>query len=423
MIQFCRKAFLCFVVCFICMGVPSVAAPAPGGGGTTVIVEGSTVTITVNMDLCCLPEDASQRSIFEPLVMAEIKGAQDMWNQALAKLPAKGCYQIEVRFNARWLRKGEAWDDGYHHITFDFTSQSEIDEWESANNQLDQPLPDKYRPGIVDADNLQNDDDDAPYKQQLAAFYTETTMTIGTFAHESGHLMGLGDDYFEKHGLGRKAYVCLPGREGEPDIGTLMCRSRTGIIDQNLVDRLADILNSDGLLPQCWIGTFKGHSEGNVYNDTVVVVFRFAVGSNGSVIKGKGLATMTHAPQRFTHCTFTRRVSPDQFDVNIGGTLEREPDALFKLELSTEQRATYQFTASACDYGSRGVTGPPVSGGPPFPASLKDFYHPQVPAKDGASSTWNGTNGTSGISNTSSIEIHEVRQTPIKQVQPDGRRQ
>jgi hypothetical protein len=141
-----------------------------------------------------------------------------------------------------------------------------------------------------------------------------------------------------------------------------MCNSRTGIIDQDLADRLADIFSSDGLLPQCWIGTFKGHSEGNVYNDSVVVAFRFAVGSNGSVIKGNGLATMTHAPQRFTNCTFTRRVSPDQFDVNIGGTLEREPEALFKLELSPEQRATIQFTASACDYGSRGGTGPPVSG-------------------------------------------------------------
>ena len=52
------------------------------------------------------------------------------------------------------------------------------------------------------------------------------------------------------------------------------------------------------------------------------------------------------------------------------------------------------------------MTGPPVSGQPPFPGfTVKDFYHPQVPAKDGASSTWNGTNF--GISNTSSIEIQQ----------------
>ena len=102
---------------FICIAAPLVAAPAPGGGGTTVTVDGLTVTITVNMDICCLPEDASQRAIFEPLVLGEIKAAQDKWNQALADLPAKGCYQIKVNFNARWLKKGEAWDNGYHHIT------------------------------------------------------------------------------------------------------------------------------------------------------------------------------------------------------------------------------------------------------------------------------------------------------------------
>jgi len=94
---------------------------------------------------------------------------------------------------------------------------------------------------------------------------------------------------------------------------------------------------------------------------------------------------------------------------------------LFKLELSTEQRATYQFTTSDCENAAQNMTGPPISGPRPFPGFLTDFYRPQVPAKDGASSTWNGTN--SGISITSSIEIHEVPQTPIKQVQPDGRRQ
>ena len=418
MIQSCRRAFLCFAVYFNCMAVPLVAAPAPGGGGTTVTVDGSTVTITVHIDLCCV-QDASEHDIQTPLVMAEVKAAQDVWNQALAELPAKGCYSIKVVFDARLLNKGDPWDPGYHHIDIHFTEEG---------------VPGSYWPKTIP----QNADSDYEYMHSLNGDFYEPNMSVGTWAHEIGHLMGLGDDYYgkpdyqsvgvqqdvpdtdpsERWAMVHKAGDCLPGRDP-----TLMCNSKTGIIDQDLADRLADILNSDGLLPQCWIGTFKGHSEGNVYNDTMVVALRFAVGGNGSVIKGKGLATMTHAPQRLGYCTHTRRVSPDQFDVNIGGRLEREPDALFKLELSTEQRATYQFTTSACEKGQRNITGPPVSGQPPFPASLKDFYHPEVPAKDGASSTWNGTNGTSGISNTSSIEIHEVRQTPIKQVQPDGRRQ
>jgi len=48
-----------------------------------------------------MPEDAAERDAFVPLVQAEIEAARDMWNEALAKLPAKGCYDIKVVFDAR----------------------------------------------------------------------------------------------------------------------------------------------------------------------------------------------------------------------------------------------------------------------------------------------------------------------------------
>ncbi len=346
MIQFCRNALLCFAVYFICIAAPLVAAPAPGGGGTTVTVNGLTVTITVNMDICCLPEDASQRAIFEPLVLGEIKAAQDKWNQALADLPAKGCYQIKVNFNARWLKKGEAWDNGYHHITFDFTSQSDIDAWESANDALDHPLPDKYRPGIVDPDHLQNEDDDAPYTQQLAAFYTETTMTVGTFAHESGHLMGLNDDYFEKHGLGHRAYVCLPGREGDPEVGTLMCDSKTGIIDQDLADRLADILNSDGLLPQCWKGTMKiSMNRANQYFDSWTADMKVLLSEKG-VASGTGTANRASEATGPgpVHCPGS--VSVQRTPFNVAGEGDRQSLRLrFHLTSNPENHGKCDVTA------------------------------------------------------------------------------
>jgi len=55
MIRFCGIVLLFIASSFTCTGGPVAAAPAPGEGGTTATVDGSTVTITVNMDICCLP--------------------------------------------------------------------------------------------------------------------------------------------------------------------------------------------------------------------------------------------------------------------------------------------------------------------------------------------------------------------------------
>jgi hypothetical protein len=95
MIRFCSVVLLGIAAAYICMPAPVAAAPMPSGGGTAVTVDGASAT-TVHIDLCCLPEDASQRDVWTPLVLAEIKAAQHMWNQALAVLPAKGCSNIRV---------------------------------------------------------------------------------------------------------------------------------------------------------------------------------------------------------------------------------------------------------------------------------------------------------------------------------------
>jgi len=76
-------------------------------------------------------------------------------------------------------------------------------------------------------------------------------MTPTVLAHEIGHLMGLGDDYQTRHSA-------LNGR-----CGTLMANSENGVIDQQLADRLADIISKyNGL--RCWKGTLNAGANWTV---------------------------------------------------------------------------------------------------------------------------------------------------------------
>jgi hypothetical protein len=315
MTQLLRIAFFCFATSFICMAAP--VAAAPNGGGTTVAVDGSTVTITVHFDLCCIPEDASQRDVWIPLVRAEIKAAQDQWNRALANLPAKGCYELRVVFDARLLNKGDAWDEGYHRISMNYT------EGRSGSNDPTATSP--------------NTDDDTVYQQSITGNFYEPSMSVGTWAHELGHLMGLGDDYFEQHGLGHQAQDCLPGRDG-----TLMCHSSTGIIDQDLADRLADILNSDGFLPQCWKGTMEIAAGTAARSDTWNAAVKVFVSDKG-VASGAGTATRA-SPVKFNiplygpPCT-----SVQAFTVKVAGDDDRQS---FRLKFALSDPAP----PGSCDH-------------------------------------------------------------------------
>jgi hypothetical protein len=298
MIRLARTACLLLVAFFVHMSAPIAAAPASGGGGTTVTVDGSTVTITVHFDLCCTPEDASQRDVWTPLVRAEIKAAQDQWNQALANLPANGCYELRVVFDARLLSKGDGWDEGYHRINMGYT------EGRSGSQDPESTSP--------------NTDDDTVYRQSVTGNFYESSMSVGIWAHEIGHLMGLGDDYYEHHGLGHKAGACLPGRDG-----TLMCGGTTAVVDQALADRLADILISDGLLPQCWIGTIKISAGTAARSDSWNASVKVVVSDKG-VATGTGTATRA-SPVKFNIPLYGPPCASVQaFTVKVSGNGDRQ---------------------------------------------------------------------------------------------------
>ena len=317
----------------LCFGAQGARAAT---GGTSVAVDGASATITVRFDLCCF-QDATEQTIYGPLVQAEVQAAQDMWNAALAKLPGKGCYNLKAVFDVRLLNEGEPWDPDYHQIKIDYE-----------------------RPGRSFSTDpggySRNDDDDTVYNQTVGGQFYETSMSVGTWAHEIGHLMGLGDDYYDPPSLGHARSSCLGGRDG-----TLMCGSQSGTIDQALADRLADILNIADRLPQCWKGTLTAHGQGNVYNDQMEMSFTFLQDAHWK-ITGAGKARMAHLPAANLPdgCVHTRTMAPEEFATTLNGARVGEE---FELLLGTMERVTVQYSAK-CGSGSVGPN--TVAGVSPF---------------------------------------------------------
>jgi hypothetical protein len=376
--------YVSIAVLMIWMAPPAAAAPAARDGGTTVTVDGSTVTISVHIDLCCV-QGASERDVWTPLVQADVKAAQDMWNQALGQLPAKECYDLHVVFDAHLLNKGDAWEPGYHEITMDFGQRGKslsYDFWASS----------------------QTSDDDTVYISTVTGTFFVGAMNPLVYAHEIGHLMGLGDDYTEDG--------CLVGR-----IGTLMC-SQPGTIDQQLADRLADILNEDGSLPQCWKGTLKGRNQGGGYDYSAILPFSFVVDPNGG-IKGKGHFKVTNYSSNIAYyppagrnpgyeCTSLRKWIPDEFDVPIGG---RRDGNQFDLRVGYNTlKTTLDVQTLSCTNGAPPGDHGLVKGSPVIYLD-RYFYLPQVLAEDKATNNWHVTlpaNYTNKVDLTGSIEVHRA---------------
>ncbi len=148
-----------------------------------------------------------------------------------------------------------------------------------------------------------------------------------------------------------------------------------------------------------WYGTFKAHTQGNIYNDDASVEFSFSADKSGA-ITGKGRARVSSAPQVFTECTYTHTITPSEFDVDIGGQFDGEQ---FKLEMSQGGPAIILFNTTGCS-GSR--PSPPGKLQTPFVAASQSFFHPRVRAEDRAANTLHSNDGAKET--TGRIEIHST---------------
>ncbi len=286
-------------------GLGSAATAAPGGG-TSASVQGSTVTITVHADLCCT-KSASEATVYGPLIQEEVTQAQSIWNAALAKLPVNGCVTLRVAFDVRLRSSGAKPDKDYHQIQIDFTKM----DMSFSNDPVGTPY----------------DDTTSAYTKDLYGEFYDADMTTNTWAHELGHLMGLGDDYSHGGFKGPKGQP-LPGRDN-----TMMADKGPHTIDQNLADRLADIASrAKTKMPGCpWTGTIESDSQriyvysdggGAQCNDRWHSDLSFAVKPDATVT-GTGTMTLTSGPTCSGKIDTANIVPTREIDFSVSGTKQK----------------------------------------------------------------------------------------------------
>ncbi len=264
--------------------LPAAAAPA---AQSSVKRDGLVLTITVPIQMGGLLDmawvfngdgESYQGQDLADLIAGKI---ESYWNQGLAPWRYRGCYRIQLEVEIIALARGAAYSGGYHQIDI-------------ANKPTVRPSTRAFvhNPGDTD----RNTDLNAPYNQSMTGIWGRTR--IGTYIHETGHLLGLADDYkIVKNEAGELVSVALPGREG-----TLMAKGK--IIDQALADRIGDLIAEGKDLPGCIYAAaelqldataggdgflFQGNFESAVQGHLFVEVFMLDDGEGN--LKGEGTYT------------------------------------------------------------------------------------------------------------------------------------
>lgn len=208
--------------------------PAPAAATTTIAADGANVTITVPIDLVGLPEDGGritdmdtgEQHVYSDWLETR---AEAIWNDAFARLPYRGCLTFDLDIEIHPVRTHR--DRGHHRIDFD--------PFQPGNAIV-------YDPGV----DHHNEDGTRAYTDPLLGDFG--LITQETFAHEVGHLLGLGDDYLRDADKN-----VIDGAVAGREEGTLMHGSDSTTITQAIVDRVGALIDEVQDLPQCWTGTME----------------------------------------------------------------------------------------------------------------------------------------------------------------------
>ena len=148
-----------------------------------------------------------------------------------------------------------------------------------------------------------------------------------------------------------------------------------------------------------WRGTLREHAEGNLYNETVTVLFSFNEERDGT-IKGAGRVKLESAKQRFNDCDVTRTlITPQPLLFPISG---KHVDDEFHLELPTDYKLSLSVKTD-CPPPKASTTGTATRS----LGMSETFYHPRVKDQDGMT---NSFQRPGAIKVDGSIEIHRAKQ-------------
>ncbi len=147
-----------------------------------------------------------------------------------------------------------------------------------------------------------------------------------------------------------------------------------------------------------WRGTLREVAQGNLYNETVTVLFSFNEEPDGT-IKGAGRVKVESKQQSWNDCEVTRKlITPQPLLFPISG---RRVGDEFHLELPTDYRLRLRVNTDCPP--------PKTSGTGTATRSLgmsETFYHPRVKAQDGATNSFQRP-GAMAVDGT--IEIYRVK--------------
>lgn len=263
--------------------VPASASGQEGfasTGGTVVnVTDPPIVDITVTIDMVFA--DPNAEGVQESATSIS-QAIMDYWNGAFGQLGG-GCllFNLVVQINPVGRSAFREIPIGGDRTTVVTEPGHHVVLWEGTNPNA--PWPETYDAYDPDLVSTPGEDLTSAFGHELWSIWSGHLDTPRDFAHEFGHLLGLGDDYGAD---GRP----VPGREG-----TLMDNGDE--IDQVLLDRLADLVRRSGTrLPECWEGAYSGtvrdECGGRPAEWTVEGTFSIAVDQSGTA-KYEGEHTVT----------------------------------------------------------------------------------------------------------------------------------
>ncbi|MGA2403816.1 MAG: hypothetical protein ABSG91_19270 [Syntrophobacteraceae bacterium] len=229
---------------------------------TTVTIEGTTVVIHVPIEVAGLTSkmsatlaDGTKTNAGDYLQ----QGAMKIWNDALAGFKFE-CLSFRLDLQlipVAWEAPHQA---GRHRVQFEIGDPPE---------NCPPEMLERWRANVWDPtgsdDTVPNLDNPFPFTRDVNGHWFQPSADV--VAHEVGHVLGLGDDYFRTANPDGTSSVTgykpeaggITYDAGGKGTGTFTT-SGIGIPDPTAVARVILQMKAAGILPQCWKGTLNAEA-------------------------------------------------------------------------------------------------------------------------------------------------------------------